>query len=156
MSHRQVACCLNGAFKLIILLSLCCGQSVLAATRQVCPSGCTHSNIADAISASGAADTIQIIGGVYEESVDLGFAPSSLTFMGGYNSDFSARDPVSNPTIVRYFRLNSFYSGSITVDGLGVVGSTSQGFVVSNTSSSLTLRNCDCFAKQYACFSRAA
>ncbi|RIL09108.1 MAG: hypothetical protein DCC75_07310, partial [Proteobacteria bacterium] len=86
--------------------------------------------------------TIQVQGGSYEDAVDLGFDLEDLTILGGYNQDFSARDPANNPSIINYFRLNVFHSGQVTLDGFTVMNSTSQGVSVSSALSSLMLRNC--------------
>lgn len=115
--------------------------SSFSATLRICPSGCPYTTFSDAQLDFHSGDRIEIQGGTYNENIDLGGAVN-LDIYGGYNSSFTSRDTVNNKSIFTNFRLNSFHSGSVTVDGLGFVGSSSQGVVTSTTSSSLYLRNC--------------
>jgi len=75
------------------------------------------------------------------EQVEITKTNSSLQFIGGYNSGFSARD---GETIVNgYFRVNNGNSGSLTFDGFTVENTNSAGAIIGNSNdTNLTINNC--------------
>ena len=56
------------------------------------------STISAALSAANDGDTIQVAAGTYIEYVVI---TKTVTVQGGWNADFTARDPSAHPTIIR-------------------------------------------------------
>ena len=106
-----------------------------ATTRLVCKSGCTgsyYTSISDAVSASSSGDEIHVAQGTYNETVQV--YDKSLTVLGGYSKNWSARDPdtyvstiqaASGKSAVRLVSTSANNTG--TVDGFTVTGSSHSG-----------------------------
>ena len=59
--------------------------------------GC-YSTISVALTAAQNGDTIRVVAGTYVEFVTIN---KTVTLQGGWNTTFTARDRVANPTIIR-------------------------------------------------------
>ncbi len=102
-------------------------QSSLGATiRYVCASGCgTYTTITHAVNASSSGDEIRVAQGTYNETVKV--EDKSLTILGGYSTNWSARDPdtylttikaQSGKSAVRLVSNNGSHTG--TLDGFNI------------------------------------
>lgn len=100
-------------------------SSTQAATRDVCPSGCTYSTIQAALDAAERGDTIDIGSGLYEENLTTPwgneFDPFSLT-INGAGSEATVIDGGANGTV-----LSVGYYSDMTITGLTLKNGLSVG-----------------------------
>jgi hypothetical protein len=104
-----------------LVLSLTASTPVLAATLQVCPSGCTYDFIQDAIDASSPGDTIRVAAATYYENITI-WTPRAFTLEGGWDPSFTTRSADPAVTVIdgygagRLFDIRGLWV-DITVDG---------------------------------------
>ena len=98
----------------------------------VCKSGCgTYTTITQAVNAASSGDEIHVAQGTYNETVRV--QNKSLTILGGYSTNWSARDPAVYKTIIKAsgnsaVRLVSGGGNNVgTVDGFTVTGGNTTG-----------------------------
>lgn len=123
-----------GLAMLFLALTIWGMQSVQAANRDVCPT-CTYMTIQAAIEAANDGDVIRVVQGTYTGTMTVS-GPStaftatvvitkSLTLLGGFNADFSQRDPqVYTTTIDGEFRpypVVAVLGSQAVVDGLAII-----------------------------------
>ncbi len=81
-------------FIFFAFLTVMTAETGIAATFDVCSSGCAYSTVSGALKACSSGDTIRIAAGTYNET-DIYVGDKQLTLDGGWNQDFTARE--SNP-----------------------------------------------------------
>lgn len=111
-----------------------------AENRDVCPS-CTYTTISSALAAARDGDLVRVAAGRYDDRIDF-TGTYSLSIEGGYNSDFTDRNPEENETIVGYVNFGYFSAADFSIDGVTVTGSDTQGILAWAPNSSVTITNC--------------
>lgn len=84
----------------LFLLATAAGRPVQAATLCVRPGGGDGCEVAinDAVALADPGDTIQVATGIYTENVTIS---KTVTVQGGWNSDFTVRDPTTYSSTIR-------------------------------------------------------
>lgn len=124
----------------LVLIFGIAGEAAFAANRDVCPT-CSFRTLADALLAARDGDTLRVAGGTYDESLTF-IDARSVRIEGGYSPDLRTRNTESFPTTMRGVVVSWYSSGDVSIDGLTITGSGTQGIFAWSENSSLAVTNC--------------